>query len=482
MCRQCTQKIDGVKVLSFVNRIIGVICISIFLLAFSSYGTIHIHAYEYETPEGYSDNDYQKLLRFYLNGNQHLKWDIGDPAKWHGVIWDNSPDKCVMSINLHNSGISGGLDLSDFSQIYAVEVLDNKLTHLDVSNCPNIMVINCDNNQIKWIAGHSKLHPRAYVSATGNPNFTIVRSDIATDEIVDSFKSGEDSTFVLSEVITLDSDVFNSIPIGSSANFTIVNADDRFLYEWSFSNILPSSYCSSFNLSADLTPLNSDSAVISSLKLSGNPPPLARLKIDVSKHYRDGELLYIYKYSNNHCNEESSYLHSLTNLASNVEVRNGIIDFAPTGSEIVLSNLPLEIKESTTSTSTSASSVTTSLTTTITSATTTFATHQTSITTVTTDDSTTINTPSSPLDTEIEGNSSNINNENQCGYVKVSQSYSSTGTIDNTDATFEDMDSSTIKENNPSTYGRVGTLFLPLIFGIIIYLNFSNGRTKKHRV
>ncbi|NMA80236.1 MAG: hypothetical protein GX967_06285, partial [Clostridiales bacterium] len=188
--------------MSFVNRIIGVICISIFLLAFSSYGTIHIHAYEYETPEGYSDNDYQKLLRFYLNGNQHLKWDIGDPAKWHGVIWDNSPDKCVMSINLHNSGISGGLDLSDFSQIYAVEVLDNKLTHLDVSNCPNIMVINCDNNQIKWIAGHSKLHPRAYVSATGNPNFTIVRSDIATDEIVDSFKSGEDSTFVLSEVIT----------------------------------------------------------------------------------------------------------------------------------------------------------------------------------------------------------------------------------------------------------------------------------------
>jgi len=461
--------------LSLINKFIGVICAAILLFPVIEFDAMHAHAYDYPTPEGYSDNDYQKLIRFYLNGNQHLKWDISDPMKWHGVRWDSSANKRVVAISLNNCQIRGDLDLSDFSNIIAIEVPDNDITHLNVNNCPKISAIICNNNQIKWIAGLDKIMPSAYVSATGNPNFTIVRSDIATDEIVDSFKSGEDSTFVLSEVITLDSDVFNSIPIGSSVNFTIVNADDRFLYEWSFSNILPSSYCSSFNLSADLTPLNSDSATMSSLTLAGSPPPFARLKIDVSKHYSDGELLYIYKYSNNHCNEESSYLHSLTNLASNVEVRNGIIDFAPTGSEIVLSNLPLEIKESTTPTTTTTSSTPT---TTTTSSTSTISTETTAVTSHLISTTTVV---SSKVDDSNMTTSSQFSapSERQDEYTNPSIDNSNMDTIPVSSAISGDAKKTSIKEPNPSTYGRSSLLFFPFMVAIVFYLYLYNRNQEK---
>lgn len=457
--------------MTFLSKDIKAICIVILLIPIIGYGIVDTYAYDYPTPEGYNDNDYQKLLRFYLNGNQHLKWNISDPSKWHGVTWEGSPNKNVVAISLNDCQISGELDLSDFLKIISVEIADNEITHLNVNNCPDISMLFCNNNQINWIAGLSKLNPSAYIFTDGNLNMTNVVSAISTSEIIDSFKSGGDSLFVLSEAITLESKVFNSIPFGYRANFTIVDSDDKFLYEWNLSHVPPTSYDSNFNLKAEFTSLNTDSSIVTSLKLAGSPPPFARLKIDVSEHYNDGELLFIYKHGNDCCNNKSmsSSQHSLTNLASYVEVSNGIIDFVPTGEDIILSNAPIEIEDSTTPTTTT---TTTSTTTSTTSATTSNIAHLTSATSVTNskiDDDSNAGNSSSQFDT-----SSELQDE----YTKTSVG-NSNNTNPASNIVSEDADRKQIKESNPSTYGRVGLLFLPFMLTVVFYLSLYNkGQTK----
>lgn len=446
------------EILTFIKNI-KVICITILFFSSIRYGVIDTYAYSYPTPNGFCDNDYQKLIQFYLNGNQHLQWEISDPSKWHGVTWDGYPNKRVVSINLHNCQISGELDLSNFLEIVSVEVPDNELTHLNINNCPNILAIICNNNKIKWISGLDKINTNAYIATDGNPNITNVRGAISSSEIIDSFKADGNSLFVLRDAITLEGGVLNSIPIDYSANFTIVDTYDRFLYEWNFYNVPPASFNGDFNLKAELTTLNSNSANILSLKLASYPPPSARLKIDVSNHYNDGELLFIYSDGNKSCKSNSiSSSHSLTNLASSVEVNNGIIDFTPMGEDIILSNMPIEIEESATSTTTENSTSTTT--------TTANTPHITSATAQRIDDDSNAGHTSTPSSTYIEY---------QDEYINTSEGNSDPASRIGS----EEVGGANIEEPNPSTYGRSSLLFFPFMFSIAFCLSLYSRRRIK---
>jgi chromosome segregation ATPase len=50
--------------------------------------------------------------------------------------------------DIRNRGLEGPLNLVDFTNLRELDLTGNKITRLDMNNCPNLQVIRCDNNPI----------------------------------------------------------------------------------------------------------------------------------------------------------------------------------------------------------------------------------------------------------------------------------------------------------------------------------------------
>jgi len=49
---------------------------------------------------------------------------------------------------IKNKNLEGPLSLADFTSLRELDLTGNKITRLDMNNCPNLQVIRCDNNPI----------------------------------------------------------------------------------------------------------------------------------------------------------------------------------------------------------------------------------------------------------------------------------------------------------------------------------------------
>jgi serine/threonine protein kinase len=153
----------------------------------------------YPVPEGYDENDYKKMAAFLLQGinlqtiNIHkMKGDNGqiidlkNPETWHweskyhvypealenfwgrlmGIFWqsDNNGPKKINTIQLHEIGLSGNLDVSGFEQLELLHVsgighdfngmdpsLHSSITSINVSNCVKLHSLGTGMNKIKTI-------------------------------------------------------------------------------------------------------------------------------------------------------------------------------------------------------------------------------------------------------------------------------------------------------------------------------------------
>ena len=132
----------------------------------------------YETPEGYDDNDYQKLVAFLLTKNgdgetnaERLRWlyqysgldfDLNDPSTWgriyydvpeedwlvfSGIIWTDEPVKRLRGINIEFEGDfdpevepapCGTLDLSGCTSLESFNTISFILDRLDFSGCSSL--------------------------------------------------------------------------------------------------------------------------------------------------------------------------------------------------------------------------------------------------------------------------------------------------------------------------------------------------------
>ena len=130
---------------------------------------------QYPTPQGFHDNDYQKLVKFALQGDNRNKlkeegWDLSDPNTWvahsmnsrdnGGVEWSNDFPKRVTTVwfglSLGNGttipeglGLEGELDLSGFTELISVNISNNEITKLNLSDCPKLLSLNCASNHLK---------------------------------------------------------------------------------------------------------------------------------------------------------------------------------------------------------------------------------------------------------------------------------------------------------------------------------------------
>jgi Leucine-rich repeat (LRR) protein len=119
----------------------------------------------YPTPEGYSDNDYQKLVAFALQEDNlaELDWNLSEPGSWEFIRWNGEQpqNRQVSMINLMRNqscccraddwdvpvDIIGKLDLSGFQSLEHMGVLGN-ITELDVSDCTKLKRLICSDNQL----------------------------------------------------------------------------------------------------------------------------------------------------------------------------------------------------------------------------------------------------------------------------------------------------------------------------------------------
>ena len=110
----------------------------------------------YPTPDGYNDNDYQKLVTFLelvdengvKNGEKLSEsYDPQDPATWKGTTWVSGRIKGIY-FTRYASKCVGKLDVSDCTMLERLWCGDNQITELDVSNCTALKELSCFYNQL----------------------------------------------------------------------------------------------------------------------------------------------------------------------------------------------------------------------------------------------------------------------------------------------------------------------------------------------
>ena len=117
----------------------------------------------YQTPIGFNDNDYQKLVKFALQDDNLAKlgWDLSDPLSWgtifdiwtyDGVIWNNDEERRVERINWaagrHSliSHLTGPLDVSDFITLEILGLFDNQLTAINLTGNTGLRFLSVEGN------------------------------------------------------------------------------------------------------------------------------------------------------------------------------------------------------------------------------------------------------------------------------------------------------------------------------------------------
>jgi hypothetical protein len=125
----------------------------------------------FPTPAGYSDNDYQKLVKFALQGNnlEKLSWDLGS-AKMKGVWWlEVGSLKRVTYIDFENEGkLEGVLDLSDFSELTELYLGDSYVTEINLSNCNRFSFLNGAGNHLTSLSTLANLPSLRGLNVVGN--------------------------------------------------------------------------------------------------------------------------------------------------------------------------------------------------------------------------------------------------------------------------------------------------------------------------
>ena len=112
----------------------------------------------YPTPDGYNDNDYQKLVTFLelVDGNgvkngEKLSesYDPQDPATWEGTTWENGRiNEIYFERYAYNEKCVGKLDVSDCTMLERLWCDGNQITELDVNNCTALERLICYSNQL----------------------------------------------------------------------------------------------------------------------------------------------------------------------------------------------------------------------------------------------------------------------------------------------------------------------------------------------
>ena len=103
----------------------------------------------------FNENDVAKLTALARTGSNldALGWDLGNPASFSGVKWGRIGDENrIISIDLSGTGIAGSIDLSEIECLESLDLHDNQLTELNITDCWNLRNVDVSNNALTRIS------------------------------------------------------------------------------------------------------------------------------------------------------------------------------------------------------------------------------------------------------------------------------------------------------------------------------------------
>lgn len=120
-------------------------------------------AYDPGSGINYNDGEYGKLRDFlnltssdgtHTNGWQlNNAYDPLDPVTWGGITWTASTtDRRVQSLSWNSKSLADDLDVSGFTKLTSLNVNENELTGLNVTNAAALRWIYCDSNNISSLS------------------------------------------------------------------------------------------------------------------------------------------------------------------------------------------------------------------------------------------------------------------------------------------------------------------------------------------
>lgn len=127
-------------------------------------------ALAYETPAGYNDHDYQKIVAFLeqkdetgVKNGQKLADDYApeNPPTWgtdkwgnNNIVWNNDDpaNRQLGRIILGGRDLVGEIDLSGCAALVEVSFFGNRISKANFSNCLLLSSINCSNNRLTSLA------------------------------------------------------------------------------------------------------------------------------------------------------------------------------------------------------------------------------------------------------------------------------------------------------------------------------------------
>lgn len=136
-------------------------------------------ALKHSTPDGYNDNDYQKIVAFLdiedeegvKNGEKicsliGVEYDPSDPTTWYGeyynedwdeynsvgIRWSDTGQRRIISIDYCNEWpdffeMVGYLDISGCEYLTYLFVYGNRLSGINASGCSNLQYLDCSDNR-----------------------------------------------------------------------------------------------------------------------------------------------------------------------------------------------------------------------------------------------------------------------------------------------------------------------------------------------
>ncbi len=161
-----------------VSALIALLLCSLQFAALPAFALVKA-APRYDTPSGYNDNDFQKLVAFMENADENgvkngekivaffngyyiptypESWSYyyydheeGALYQW-GVFWtDDETDKRVCALNLYEMDLVGALDFSECIEMSEVYCDRNRITALNASGCPQMRTLLCADCGIKQL-------------------------------------------------------------------------------------------------------------------------------------------------------------------------------------------------------------------------------------------------------------------------------------------------------------------------------------------
>ena len=116
---------------------------TLLILIFAFFGAATIHISTAQTYDPLAVQRINNLIAY--NG---LNATPNEPESWGFVTWDDQTPMQIRMLYLHEKNLTGNATFTGLTALEGMQINDNNLTDINLTNCINLSFLNCNNNNL----------------------------------------------------------------------------------------------------------------------------------------------------------------------------------------------------------------------------------------------------------------------------------------------------------------------------------------------